>query len=228
MESWTKDQLSMFGLMNCESSHSATSSQVAVDGHTPCALQDGQTIDPCGRDHVHANHLAQQENKEEKKTKDTCGLSGSTLSASADLQRSLESKLQDLLNSDGGMMLQTTWKMRNTPQLRQFLTIELSAQSMKDKGFTFFATPTVVMPLEKIEPTHRIRVLKSGRPRKTSKKGGEGSLNWAQEMMWRGLAPTAKLCAFFMGYPTEWERCADTVTRSSRKSRPRSSKPPCK
>jgi len=67
-------------------------------------------------------------------------------------------------------------------------------------------TPTVVMPLESYDPSkqNRIRLLKSGRPRKLSKNGLDGSLNWSQFQLWRGVMPTPMLCECVMGWPTGW------------------------
>ena len=63
------------------------------------------------------------------------------------------------------------------------------------------STPTKVMPVETELTPDRIRVLPSGRPRKLSKNGTDGSMNWAQLMLHKGLIPTPELCEYYMGWP---------------------------
>lgn len=63
------------------------------------------------------------------------------------------------------------------------------------------STPTKVMPVETNLTPDRIRILPSGRPRKLSKNGTDGSMNWAQLMLYKGLIPTPELCEYYMGWP---------------------------
>jgi len=63
------------------------------------------------------------------------------------------------------------------------------------------STPTKVMPVETDLTPDRIRILPSGRPRKLSKNGTDGSMNWAQLMLHKGLIPTPELCEYYMGWP---------------------------
>ena len=63
------------------------------------------------------------------------------------------------------------------------------------------STPTKVMPVETNLTEDRIRILPSGRPRKLSKNGTDGSMNWAQLMLHKGLIPTPELCEYYMGWP---------------------------
>ena len=46
-----------------------------------------------------------------------------------------------------------------------------------------------------------LKGLPSGRPRKLSKNGTDGSMNWAQLMLHKGLIPTPELCEYYMGWP---------------------------
>lgn len=62
-------------------------------------------------------------------------------------------------------------------------------------------TPTKVMPVERELPPERITVQANGKPRKISKKGKSGSMNWAQSMLHKGLIPTPELCEYYMGWP---------------------------
>ena len=63
------------------------------------------------------------------------------------------------------------------------------------------STPTKVMPVETDLTPDRIRILPSGQPRKLSKNGTDGSMNWAQLMLHKGLIPTPELCEYYMGWP---------------------------
>jgi hypothetical protein len=63
------------------------------------------------------------------------------------------------------------------------------------------STPTKVMPVETNLTQDRIRILPSGRPRKLSKNGTDGSMNWAQLMLHKGMIPTPELCEYYMGWP---------------------------
>lgn len=83
-------------------------------------------------------------------------------------------------------------------------------------------TPTATAVLETEWPTD-CRFFKSptGRWRKRTKKGIEGSMNWAQEMLVRAvtqrntrLMPTAEACESFMGFPVGWTDPARKGTAS--------------
>ena len=63
------------------------------------------------------------------------------------------------------------------------------------------STPTMDMPGETDLTPDRKRILPSGRPRKLSKNGTDGSMNWAQLMLHKGLIPTPELCEYYMGWP---------------------------
>lgn len=78
----------------------------------------------------------------------------------------------------------------------------MSGHHMRETdGFVLDSTPTATMPIESENPSSRIFLLKSGRPRKMSKNGTSGSLNWAQLMLHKGFLPTPMLCEYYMGFP---------------------------
>src|SRR5271170_3299569 len=106
-----------------------------------------------------------------------------------------------------------TWKRRATPAGRWFW--ELGASGLRTNAIElgFFATPTATMALETTwADDGRFFKLKSGRWRKRSKKGKDGSMNWCQEMACRGLTPTPELCEKHMGYPEGWTDLERSVT----------------
>ena len=78
------------------------------------------------------------------------------------------------------------------------------------------STPTKVMPVETNLTPDRIITLASGRPRKLSKNGTDGSMNWAQLMLHKGWLPTAMLCEYYMGWPTGWTDCNASATAKCR------------
>lgn len=78
-------------------------------------------------------------------------------------------------------------------------------QRICEIGSGFLPTPSRIMILEKEEvPKERLRVLKSGRLRKTSKLKVEGSLNLAQHLMIVGITPMPKVLETLMGWPIYW------------------------
>ena len=81
-----------------------------------------------------------------------------------------------------------------------------------------WSTPTATMPMEAESPNGRIRILPSGRPRKISRKGTDGSMNWCQLALHNGVSPTPNLCEWFMGYPDGWTDITLLETPSCHKS----------
>jgi hypothetical protein len=75
-------------------------------------------------------------------TLDIFGQHGSHSSASADLQRSLESKLRDLMGSRGSMVFSLTWKDLVTPAGRRLLAREARPLHTAGTAFTLWPTPT--------------------------------------------------------------------------------------
>ena len=76
----------------------------------PSDLLDGLQLDLFGLGHVHANPLAKRENKKEQVMSDTSGQKCAGLSLSANLQSSLESRLQANLAETGSPEYALTWK----------------------------------------------------------------------------------------------------------------------
>ncbi len=115
------DQMTLPGIGN------ATSSLESADGATRSGLPDGRMIVPSGPDHAHANRSAPPESAKASQTTDTYGLSGSGSSASASLQRSLESRLRARMDSTGSTLFRLTWKERVTPSGRPICALRASA-----------------------------------------------------------------------------------------------------
>ena len=73
---------------------------------------------------------------------DICGRPFSTLSASADLQSSLESRLRQQLGTDGSTIFALTWKQKATPQGRSYSQLAASVRPTNETGFSSWPTVT--------------------------------------------------------------------------------------
>ena len=76
-------------------------------------------------------------------TLDIFGQHGSHSSASADLQRSLESRLRALTASSGSTLFSLTWKDAVTPSGRRICALRASARRTQDSASTSWPTPVV-------------------------------------------------------------------------------------
>ncbi len=106
-------QLSMLDLLTFADSISAISSPASAGGLMPCDLLAGPTIGLSGLDLVHASPSPSLAPKKALPIPVISGPSGESLSASARLQSSLESRLRAQLN--GSDLCEVTWKPWNTP-----------------------------------------------------------------------------------------------------------------
>lgn len=133
-ETWT--QLDWVDTLN------ATSSQASEDGASHSGSQDGQTIVQFGPDPARASLSARQAQEKGLLTSGTCGRTGTTSSASANLQRSLASKLQAKTASAGSTLYKLTWKQRDTPSQLKISALRASARRTSDSGSGLSGWPT--------------------------------------------------------------------------------------
>ena len=110
-----KDQLKMSFLPTLPGTHSATSSPASASGHSPSEVLVCRTTIPSGQEAALASLSARQAKAQGLLTSGTCGLRSTTSSASADLQKSLENKLQAKTVLAGWSLYKLTWKERATP-----------------------------------------------------------------------------------------------------------------
>ena len=136
------DQLSMFDLMNCESSPSATSSQASGSGPTPCDPQAGPTTVLFGQEAARASLSARQVQEAGLMTSGTSGRTGTISSASAVLQSSLASRLQARTASAGSTLYTLTWKQRATPSGLLICALRASARRISDSASGLLGWPT--------------------------------------------------------------------------------------
>jgi len=125
-ETWT--QIDWVDTLN------ATSSQGSAAGASASASQDGPTTALFGRDPVRASLSARQAEERGLLTSGTSGRIGTTSSASASLQSSLESKLRARTASAGSTLYVLTWKPRATPSGLRICALRASARRISDSG----------------------------------------------------------------------------------------------
>jgi len=125
-ETWT--QIDWVDTLN------ATSSQGSAAGASACASPDGPTTALFGRDHVRASLSARQAEERGLLMSGTSGRIGTTSSASASLQSSLESRLRVRTASAGSTLYALTWKQRAMPSGRQICALRASARRISDSG----------------------------------------------------------------------------------------------
>jgi hypothetical protein len=136
-ETWT--QIDWVDTLN------ATSSQASEDGASHCASQDGQTAVLFGPAPALANLSARQAEEQGKLMSGTSGRTGTTSSASANLQWFLANKLQAKTASAGSTLYKLTWKQRDTPSQLKISALRASAlrTSGSASGSSGWPTPTV-------------------------------------------------------------------------------------
>jgi hypothetical protein len=99
-------------------------------------------IAPFGQEAARANLSARQVQEAGLMMSGTCGPTGITSSASADLQSSLESRLRARTVSVGSTLYALTWKQRDTPLGRQICALRASVRRISDSGSGLLGWPT--------------------------------------------------------------------------------------
>ena len=128
--------------MKSEDTHNAISLRGSVVGLVLSDLLDGATTDQFGQVVALASHFLPPEKEKVKPTSAIYGRSGSISSASANLQLSLESKLQQRLPTVGWTASMMIWKKKVTPAGRQICQLAVSVPRIKEKGFGLWQSPT--------------------------------------------------------------------------------------
>jgi hypothetical protein len=134
-------QLSMFSLWISEASPDAISSLASPSGTTPWLSPTGLLIAPSGPAPVPANLSARQAKAAGSMMSGTYGPHGTISSASADLQRSLASRLRVRTASVGSTLFTLTWKERATPSGRLICALRASALRISGSGSGSWPTP---------------------------------------------------------------------------------------
>ena len=167
--------------------HSAISSQELEDGQEPCRLQGGVQTDLFGQEALPANLLVQQEAEKERTTSDTSGLSSLISSESANLQRSLESRLRQLSDLGGSTIYKLTLRKKVTPQGRSYFHLVASAPRTKEIASSSWPTPKAKEVAEDYD--QYIKRMKSSKHAKNRGKTEPASVSMAAQLTpW--LTPT--------------------------------------
>jgi hypothetical protein len=150
------DQSETFDLKMLEDMIDATSSQESGCGITPYSSQNGVTHQ-CGQDHARVSRFPVLEDKKVKEMIATYGPNGSGSSRSADLQRSLESKLQARLPTGGLTMFIKGWNRKVTPLGRLYFQLAASVRPIGERDCGLWATPNTMdgMPARSKEAMDR-------------------------------------------------------------------------
>ncbi len=122
-------------------SFSAISSPVLVAGVMPCDLLDGQIASPSGPEVAPVSHSAQPEKVSARKTRVTFGRSSVVSSASADLQKFMESRLRQRLDVNGSMEYALTWKHWPMQTVPPICALRGSGRRISDNDCSGWPTP---------------------------------------------------------------------------------------
>ena len=111
-----------------------TSSQASQAGSTPSTLRVYRQTCLFGPAPAPASPSAQQASAKAPPTSDTSGPSGSSSLSSADLQSSLESRLQALLDGSGSTLYALTWKHWDMPSQPPICALRGRVRRTSDSG----------------------------------------------------------------------------------------------
>lgn len=145
----------------------------------------------------------------------TFGLPFSSSSHSADLQRSLESRLLQQMDERGSTSFTLTWKDQSTASGRRICALLASERNTSDKDCIGWPTPDVRMYRD---------LSKKGIAYAASRTRHQPSTVTTAYLKRYTNQQIPALLSGLMGFPDAWVSCAVTVTLSSRKSQQNSSK----
>lgn len=193
-----------------QASLNATSLPASEDGLTPSSSPIGTATGQSGQDRAHASPSPSPASEPPLKTSETFGQNGEGSSASAALQRYLESKLQERMESCGLIELPKSLNPMSTPSRRPYCQLLASVPDIDGIDFSFMPTPSAQTQ------QGGMRIEGGSRARATWRAHGR---------MPTGKAETLAMSAWLMGYPPSWLSASptDLETQSSPKSLPSSS-----
>jgi hypothetical protein len=234
--------------MTSESSPNVTSSPVSEGGHLRSVSPGGPMTAPSGPDRARVNLSHRQALVLGLTTNGIYGPRSGGSSSSADLQRSLASRLRQSLDGAGCPIFSLTWKTWDIGRLEPICALRASAPRTSGNGSGGWPTPVMN---DETGSTHcytgtdgialklpgaawstiatrdwkdsgdltKSMVRRDGKTR-LDRLGFQAFISTAKMGNPGSLNPA--LSRWLMGYPPAWDACAVTVMPSSRKSRRRS------
>jgi hypothetical protein len=136
-----KGALKMSQAQTSKDTPNVISSPESAVGPKLSALPGGQQIVLFGQDHVPASHFPAPANGKGKKISGTCGLNSIGLLESANLQSSLENRLQARLDVNGSPEYALTWKRWDMPSGPPICALRASTRRISGKDCTGWPTP---------------------------------------------------------------------------------------
>lgn len=134
--------LKMSNQMSFWDTRNATSLPESASGHWLCVAPDGLIIDLSGQEVAPASLSPRQARKLGLMTSGTYGLRSNGSLSSANLQSSLESRLQARLSILGSTLYTLTWKPWVTPSGQSRFRLRASVRRTSEIAFTGWVTPT--------------------------------------------------------------------------------------
>ena len=207
------EALQTFRRMTCDSFGNVIFSRASADGASLPDSLAGPMIGPSGLGAAPASLSVAQVEAAHSGTAATFGLFGTTSSASANLQSSLENRLKARLHGLGSTSFKLTWRPLVTPSGREYFLLRASALPKDATGHGSWQTPTT-----------RDGKGESGKGNRI-KRGKNGRLHVANlcdqivDLGRRDLVSSTRFRNWLMGYPEQWEASKPTATRSYRRSR---------
>lgn len=207
-----------------------TSLEGSAAGSLPCNLPIGQVTGKCGPEAAPANRSAIPVSDWDLATSGICGQNSIDSLSSDALQRSLESRLQAALDTNGSPEFTLTWSWQDIGWHRRNCALRASARRTSDKDCGGWPTPTSPTKTDGHQAGNNRFVTKAtelvgwGTPTSRDWKDQEyccnvdtGSLLGRQAwlsnaQMEKAGALNPEHCRWLMGFPVEWTKFADTAT----------------
>lgn len=226
MGTWMKGTFGMLFRTISKGIRNVISSLGLGDGAMHSDLQDGRMTDQCGQVVVLVNLSARQAQERGLLTSGTYGPRGSISCESENLQLSLVSRLKLRLGMGGSSLFKLTWKEKVTNSGLSVFLLRARGLLIREPGCTSgrpkapWSTPTTREWKDSGDLSGSF-VRKDGKIRNDTvarqafgmKIDGHGEDAGTE----RTVQLTTNHSRWLMGYPEEWESCADMVMPSSRR-----------